>query len=47
MENNVNELNKLLSESPIELNSFTYIDGWTLLHHAVVNGAEDVANILI
>lgn len=47
MENNVNELEKVLGETPIELNAFRYMDGWTLLHHAVVNGSVDIAGILI
>jgi hypothetical protein len=32
-------LNRFLTEEPLELNTFKYIDGWTLLHHAVLSSS--------
>jgi ankyrin repeat protein len=42
-----NELKNILIEYPIELSKILYMDGWTLLHFAVIQGDYCIMETLL
>lgn len=47
MGNHIHELTECLTSHPIDLNKYEYMDGWSLLHHAVNKAFYSIVALLL